>query len=45
MGIFIGLAVIFAIWGTEGLQIVGGIIGFFAVFSVIGWIIGWIKSL
>jgi uncharacterized membrane protein len=38
MGIFIALAVIFAIWGTEGLGVVGGIVGFFAFFGFIGWI-------
>jgi hypothetical protein len=38
MGIFIALAVIFAIWGTEGLEVVGGIVGFIAFFGFIGWI-------
>jgi hypothetical protein len=38
MGIFIALAVIFAIWGTKGFEVVGGIVGFIAFFSFIGWI-------
>jgi len=37
MGIFIALAIIFAIWGLEGLQTVGVIVGIIAVFFVIGW--------
>jgi hypothetical protein len=44
MGIFIVLAIIFAIWGTEGLQVVGGIIGFIAFFGFIGWIQNATKS-
>lgn len=38
MGIFIGLALIFTVWGTEGLQVVGGIVGFIAFFLFLGWI-------
>jgi hypothetical protein len=37
MGIFIALAAVFAIWGTEGLQTVGVIVGILAVFFIIGW--------
>jgi len=38
MGIFIGLALIFTVWGTEGLQVLGGIVGFIAFFLFLGWI-------
>lgn len=38
MGIFIGLAVVFSAWGTEGLETVGIIAGIFAVLFGIGWI-------
>lgn len=45
MLIFIGLAVVFAIWGTEGLETIGSIVGFFAILFVVGLIISWLKSL
>jgi len=45
MVIFIGLAVVFAIWGTEGLETIGSIVGFFAILLVIGLIINWLKRL
>jgi hypothetical protein len=45
MGVFIFAAAIFAIWGSEGLINVGGIVGFFAALMLIGFIIGWFKSL
>jgi len=41
MGVFLALAAIFAIWGTEGLQSLGIIVGIITFFSF--W--GWVKSL
>ncbi len=45
MGIFIGIAVAFSIWGTEALEIIGSIIGFLAAMFIIGAFLGWIKNL
>jgi hypothetical protein len=45
MDIFIALAVIFAIWGTEGLVNLGYIVLFIVGFGVFGLIINWFKSL
>ena len=38
MGIFIGLAIIFSVWGTEGIQTTGIIVGIFAFLFVLGWL-------
>jgi hypothetical protein len=41
MGLFVGIAVVFTIWGTEGLTVLGGI----GIFLIIGSVIAWLKSL
>lgn len=38
MGIFLVLAIIFRLGGTEGLQVVGGIVGIMAFLGFLGWI-------
>jgi hypothetical protein len=45
MGIFIALAVIFALWRTEGLVNLGYIVLFIVGFGVLGVVINWFKSL
>jgi uncharacterized membrane protein len=44
MGIFIALAVIFAIWGTEGLKTLGYIIIGIVILGIIGWFQNALKS-
>lgn len=41
MGLFVGIAAIFTIWGVEGLSVLGGI----GIFLIIGSVIAWLKSL
>lgn len=45
MGIFIALAVIFSLWGTEGLINLGYIVLFIVGFGIFGVVMNWLKSL